>query len=131
MDTQSAWNKVGELSEKKLASTVTFIDRVVTVSTSSLAFSITFRGSLLCSSPSHVWILKIAWIGLGISSIAGVFLHLAPASAYKSIMIQMKNNTEARGGKPHIIFKALYFLIAVTFPVGLASLMIFGLVNTN
>jgi hypothetical protein len=131
MDTQSAWKKVGDLSEKKLASTVTFIDRVVTVSTSALAFSITFRGSLLSASPSHVWILKIAWIGLGISSIAGVFLHLAPASAYKSIMIQMKDNAEARGGKPHAIFKVLYFLMAIAFPIGLAALMMFGLVNTN
>lgn len=123
--------RIKDPSETKSRATLTFIDRVITVSTGALALSITFRESLLSANPSHVWVLKIAWVSLCISAISGVFLHLAPASSVRAILSKMKDDPKAVGGTPNRIFKILFLSLFIALPAGLASLMIFGILNAD
>ena len=131
MDPQIIIRKIGDLSEKRLSARARFLDRVITVSTASLAFSVTFRGSIAGESPSQIWLLKAAWIGLGVSSICGVFAHLSIASSAVNAVKEIRVNPHAVVAAPHPIYKILYILTIVFFPVGIIGLMIFGIINTN
>ena len=131
MDTQTIIRKIGDLSEKSLAARAKFLDRVITVSTGSLAFSVTFRSSMAGDGPSQIWLLKAAWIGLGISSICGVFSHLSTASAAVNAVKELQVNPHTAGAAPHPIYKSLYILAIVFFPIGIAGMMAFGIINTN
>ena len=136
MNYESTWKKLRELTLLKNTASHTFVDRIITVSTSALAFSLTFRSSILGSNPTSVWLLKTAWICLALSSITGVFLHLAPVSAADNLIRRMEQNVRAGGdgdeasASPHGIYEWYHRIMVLTFPAGLAALMAFGICNT-
>lgn len=131
MDIQSAMNKIAELSEKKLNAQKTFLDRVITVSTGALALSVTFRTSIAGGNPGSIVLLKVAWIAFGIASVAGVIMHLAPASACKNLVKEMESNLNSRSAVPHWFFPVLWFAVLIAFPLGITCLVCFGVVNIH
>jgi hypothetical protein len=131
MDLQETLHKVEELNEKKLKSETSFIDRAISVSTGFLAVSVTFRGSITSGAIGHVWLLQAAWGCLGVAAICGVFLHLRLASAICRIFPAMKNEKMAATSGPHAIYELLFGALLVCFPVGVALLSVFGIINVN
>jgi uncharacterized membrane protein (Fun14 family) len=133
MSTAETLKKLSELAEQKSAATTIFIDRVVTVSTSALAFSMTFRSSIIGTSPSHIWLLKVAWIAFGICSVFGVLLHLATPSAIKRLIRDMRDGdvVGSAAGCAHPVYDLIYRLLVIAFPLGIFSLMAFGVLNTH
>jgi len=131
MNTQEVLKKIGEISDKKNAATLTFIDRVVTLSSSMLVLSIAFRTSILGPAATNVWLLKVAWVALAVSSVCGAFIHLSTASAGRRLLIRMQANHDEGSASAHPIYTVFYVLLVIFFPVGIAALMAFGIVNTN
>ncbi|MEM6821845.1 MAG: hypothetical protein AAF558_07905 [Verrucomicrobiota bacterium] len=131
MDIDTAWKRLSEMGDIKNAAISKFVDRVLTVSSSALAFSITFRGSLVGVGAQDVWLLKVAWVSLGLCSIVGVLLHLSQASAANRMIKKMKGDLNERYAAANPVFGFGFALLILAFPVGIASLMMFGLLNTN
>jgi hypothetical protein len=120
---------LADCAEKRWTAQKTFIDRVITVSTGALAFSVTFRSVIAGADVTHIWLLKCAWIGLAVCSICGVLVHLTPASSYKRFMSAMEKGEPTIAMAAHPFYNVLYVLILFCFPVSLAALAAFGVVN--
>ena len=131
MDPQSTLNTLAKLSEMKIEAQKVFIDRVITVSTGALALSVTFRTSIAGGNPDFLWLLKTAWIAFGIASVAGVMMHLAPASACKNLVRDMQKGESTVAAVPHWLFPVLWCAVLIAFPVGIICLMSFGVVNIH
>lgn len=131
MNAQELLKTIGEISDKKNAATLTFIDRVVTLSSSMLVLSIAFRTSMIGPAATNLWLLKVAWVALAVSSVCGAFIHLSTASAGRRLLIRMQANHNEGSASAHPIYTLLYVFLVISFPVGIAALMAFGIVNTN
>ncbi len=132
MNPQETLKILGDLANQKSAATITFVDRIITLSTSALAFSMTFRTSLVGVTPSHLWLLKLAWIGFAICSVFGVITHLAAVSAVKRAIKALKENDQiGTWASAHPIYGLIYRFLVLVFPVSIAALMAFGVINTR
>ena len=120
-----------DITEKRNAATLLFVDRVVTLCSSMLVLSIAFRSSMLGPAATQVWLLKLAWVALATSTVCGVFLHLATASAAKRVILRLRVHYDDVSATAHPIYHFLYFLLLLSFPVGITALMLFGIINTQ
>ena len=120
---------LSETADKRNASLMTLNDRMVTVCTSALAISLTFRSSIAGTAPVHVWLLKTAWIGLAVATVGGVVLHLGMAASANALMRAIWNNQSSAA--PHKIYAAIQFLALAGFLVGFICLIAFGIINTK
>lgn len=118
-----------EMNDIKITSLDRYTDRIITVSTAALAFSITFKTSLIGESPDLVWLLQIAWLSLGLSGISGVFLHRAQASsAIRAVKAIARGDSQFYSGC-HPVFNWLAKVMNTCFPVGISALMLFAIIN--
>lgn len=131
MNTEALYKKLAEMNDIKSESRDKFTDRLITVSTGALAFSITFRKALIGSDAEHIWLLKGAWIALAISAVCGVFLHLGGASAAIRMVKAMKVDPNRAYAGTHPIYRLLYLAVVLAFPSGLIMFMLFAVYNTN
>jgi hypothetical protein len=121
--------ELAELVAKKNAARLVMNDRIVTVATAALAVSITFRGAIAGPGAMHVWLLKGAWIGLGLALVCGVFTHAGLINALERTIAALWDNKKAAGS--HDIYDTIQFLAIVGFIGGFVCLIGFGMVNTH
>lgn len=119
------------LVARRVAANVAFADRVVTVATGFLAFSITFRSSLIGENPSLLGLLQAAWVCLGISAVAGVFIHQAASSAALAAIKRLQADEDEISAASHPAYDFLYDIICVAFPLGIICLLVFGIKNAH
>ena len=130
MNLEAITKKIHNIGQQKNASTMRFVDKVVTLSSSMLVLSIAFRGSLVGTEPSGIILLKIAWVALALSTVCGVYVHLSVASSGSRTLKQMKNHEDYDAHlQPHPIYTLFYMTLYFVFPLGIMSLMIFGVMN--
>lgn len=120
-----------KIGRTKAESLNRFLDRVSTVSVGALAFSVTFRNSIVGNGAEHVWILETAWICLTLSAVASVFLNLAGASAAIRLAERIAKDKSAVASSAHPVFDFLQLIVLVTFPFGLITFCSFAVLNTN
>ncbi len=133
MDIESAFRTAARMNGEAAAANRAFVDRVVTVSTGALAISVTFRGEIAGGGAGHVWLLQGAWCALAFCSVAGVFMHRATVSAARRFI-----DAAARGEEdydlvspPHEAYILLQRLLCLAFPLGMAALAAFGVLNVG
>ena len=129
METSSILAKINEVAQQKNEATKTFIDRVVTVSSSMLVLSIAFRKTVAGDAATNLCLLKIAWIALAIATVCGVFVHLAAASAGRRTLKMMKAGDYYAEESAHPVFTIFYMVLLLAFPSGIVALMLFGVIN--
>ena len=132
MNDQDKIKQLSDLADRKATATLRFVDRAVTVSSGALAFSVTFRESIVGQFPEHLWLLQAAWIGFGISTICGVITHLGEVSALKRTMRALLADQQHRAAaSAHPFYEFTYLLLLFCFPLSLAALLAFGVFNAH
>ena len=128
MPIEATLKKLAELTGKNMETRQVFLDRIITVATGALAFSVTFRGSI-AGSAGHLWLLKVAWIAFGVVAICGALMHLAPISARTRLMRAIREDQNARASAPNPVFYLFWYGALIGFPIGVAALVLFGVLN--
>ena len=131
METKDTLKQLDRINEIKTDSINQFIDRVTTVSTGALAFSITFRNSIIGTGADFVWLLQVAWIALSICVVAGVFVHLSGASAAIRLAKGIEKGDNTITADAHPFYYLLHLAVLFAFPAGLTAFTLFAVLNTN
>jgi len=135
MSIESVVNNVEQLSNQQHEARMQFIDRVLTVSSGALAFSVTFRDSVAGEAARAVWLLQLAWCLLALCTIISTYLHLSKASS-ASRLIKGLQAAAARGdyesreiAGAHPVFQYGYEILKFAFLGAIAALAAFGVIN--
>lgn len=114
-----------------------FVDRVITLSTGSLALSITFRSSFSQATPVASYLLKVSWIAFVIAVLAALILILGHAEVHKRSAVTHRQGMDMPAPerpKSVIVSPAWWFvcakwIICISFLIGIIALAAFAIRN--
>jgi hypothetical protein len=108
-------------------------EKVITLASTLLAVTITFRNSLLAGTSGRIqgrWLLFVAWICLAVSVATGLLALFGDVRARTQAIRMMIASGGVGGGKPGRVFEASYFVMALSFSLALTSFVAFAIANT-
>lgn len=105
-----------------------FCDKLITLSTGALALSITFRNSIVPSSPKYLWLLSASWFFFALTILAALAVHWGETWIWNRRANEVLKDDTSDGKLPKR-FAVSRWIMFSAFVVAILCFVLFAIVN--